>query len=114
MEMVSSETAHGDKWAERIRRQHEALGAACPCGNHNREDPMKRYIERVTTSSEATALPALAYGEGDKPAVRLRFSSGANGQIVGVSPTLARKLAKEMLAAADDADRGVVATRMGE
>lgn len=32
-DMVSAETAHGDDWAARIRAQHEAAGADCPCGN---------------------------------------------------------------------------------
>jgi hypothetical protein len=30
---VSYEEAHGDGWVARIKAQHEALGARCPCGN---------------------------------------------------------------------------------
>jgi hypothetical protein len=42
---VSQEEAHGDRWAARIRAEHEALGPACPCGNGG--------VMTTTYSSEA-------------------------------------------------------------
>jgi hypothetical protein len=31
---ITQDEAHGDAWAARIRAQHAAAGASCPCGNH--------------------------------------------------------------------------------
>ena len=39
---ISSETAHGDVWVARIRAQHEALGADCPCGNGSPKEEDER------------------------------------------------------------------------
>lgn len=70
----TAEEVHGDAWAVRIRAQHEAAGAACPCGNGH-DDRRKRVYtllfdnrepETVEAYSPAEAVAARAGGRASR------------------------------------------------